>query len=124
MNAHVKPQAISNNGACFEPIPMDCSIAQLLKTLKAKGFRSTNHSKGFRQAFIDNPYLEQITLRQVFSSPLTMANLLRNCLMLPHCGPVTIDLLLEALENAAAGQGDQGAGCAEVQYYQHVVPGI
>lgn len=80
---------------------MDLSIAQILQI---------HTSKGFRQPFIDNPYLEQVTLREVVSSPFAMCDFLRCCRMLPHCGEVTIIRLCAVIENVAAGKVDQNSG--------------
>lgn len=110
MNATDNAPAILNDGASCEPISMDCSVAQLLRTLKAQGFGKTHQSRGFRQPFIDNPYLEQITLRQLLSSPLAMGDFLQRCRALPNCGEAQMSLLLAAIELVATPNVDEDAG--------------
>jgi len=92
-------QTTSFDGGYFEPVPLDCSISQILRT---------RHSKGFRQPFIDNPYLAQTTLRQVLKSPFAMGDFLQRCRELPHCGDTTINRLIAVIEIAASGSADQG----------------
>jgi hypothetical protein len=68
---------------------MDFSMAQILRM---------QHSKEFRKPFIDNPYLEQITLRQVVSSPIAMCDFLQHCRSLPHCGDTALKRLCEVIK--------------------------
>lgn len=100
MNANAELTSMDSTCVGTAPI-MDCSIAQVLRM---------RHSKGFRKPFIDNPYLEQVTLRQILSGPLAISDFLQRCRGLPHCGETTITRLLAVIESAAADQDDQNAG--------------
>jgi len=96
MHVHATAEITCMDSGGIKTVPiMDCSMAQILRL---------RHSKGFRRPFIDNPYLEQITLRQVLSSPLAMSEFLQRCRSLPHCGETTINRLLGVIENLAATQ--------------------
>ncbi|MFO7804103.1 MAG: hypothetical protein R6V30_00340 [Paracoccaceae bacterium] len=93
-------QSRSFNDTYFEPIQLDCSVAQVLRTRRPKGIR---------QAFIENPYLTQVTLRDILSSPFATANFMRRCAELPHCGEATLNALMLLIENAANSQVAQNA---------------
>ena len=69
-----------------------------------------NPNNKFREQFLDNPYLDQIVLGELLSSPLLMANFLENCRKLPHCGETSIKRLREAIEMAADGKIPQSRG--------------
>jgi len=98
MNVNAIKQAVPDD-AYIEPIAMDLSIAQILLT---------RHPKGFRRPFVENPYLAQITLRKVLSSPFALSDFVVNCRRLPHCGEVTITRLLAVIERAMESQIDKG----------------
>lgn len=40
----------------------------------------------FREAFLSNPYLEQISLAEVLETPAKVLSFLEDCRQLPHCG--------------------------------------
>lgn len=103
-NALMELTFTDRTGTRTVPI-MDCSIAQILRY---------RHSKGFRQGFMENPYLEKITLRQVVSSPLAMGNFLQSCRGLPHCGDTTIHRLFAVIETLAAAEVDQNSDLRRV----------
>lgn len=57
--------------------------------------------KGVRQAFIANPFLAQVTLRQIVNSPTAMNTFMQRCRQLPHCGETTIKALIALIEAAS-----------------------
>jgi hypothetical protein len=56
-----------------------------------------------RKQFLDDPYLDQITLGQLFSCPFALNDFLARCRQLPHCGDTSINRLREAIKAAANG---------------------
>lgn len=106
MNENELKELTSLGRTRIRTVPLiDCSIAQILKH---------EHSKGFRKRFINDPYLEQITPRQVLTSPLAMGDFLQRCRAVPHCGETTINRLLALLESVAAGEVDNNSGLRRV----------
>ena len=103
-NALTQLTFMDRTGIVAVPI-IDCSIARILRH---------GHSEGFRQGFIDNPYLEQITLRQVLSSPLAMGDFMLRCRGLPHCGEKTLNRLLAVIESVAVCEASQNSGLGRV----------
>jgi hypothetical protein len=80
---------------------MNWTIGQIL--------RANPHNK-LRKQFLNDPYLDQITLGELLSVPFAMANFLENCRKIPHCGDTSLKRLRETVEMAANGQIFQSRG--------------
>jgi len=79
---------------------MDWSIGRILRELYPES--------GLRQRFRNEPYLDEVSLRQVLNSPFAMTEFLVRCRSLPQCGEVSInrlhDMIKWASEASAARQ--------------------
>jgi hypothetical protein len=73
----------------------DWTVGQIL--------RANPHIK-FRKQFLDNPYLDQITLGEVTNSAFSMDAFLENCRQLPDCGETSLRRLCEVIRMAVDGK--------------------
>lgn len=57
---------------------------------------------GFRMAFGEHPFLDQVRLRDVLATPLALNQFLSTCRALPHCSEITTARLRHAIEIVAS----------------------
>lgn len=93
----------------------DWTISQLLKVL----FPDVR----LRQRFRLLPYLEQVTLRQVLDSTLSLEHFLEQCGRQPQCGDLSVKRLRDVIEQTALAMSwrEQDVGASHHTIYSKAI---